>query len=119
MRPSGNHAQSAILRSILATAGLSVPDRQKPILVVEDVRSTDWASATFVGATHDFDLRIEGEETAVAAAVARIAAELPECDIALSGHIVAEIVVLPGEMLVTADYMVSRSLTVNALTIRD
>ena len=95
MRPNGNHAQAAILRSIVAIAGLYGVDRKKPICIVEDARSTDWASATFVGATHDFVLRIEGEAGAVAAAIAKIAAELPEYDIALSGHIVAEIVVLP------------------------
>jgi hypothetical protein len=119
MRPSGNHAQAAIVRSIVAIAGLSDADRQKPMLIVEDVRSSDWASATFVGATHDLVLRIEGEAAAVAAASEKIETELPEYDIVLSGHIVAEIVVLPGETLVTDDYMVSKLLTVNALVIQD
>jgi len=119
MRPSGNHIHSAILRRIMAIAGLSEPDRQKPILIVEEIRSSDWASATFVGATHDFDLRIQGGAEAVAAAVARLEADLSECDIALSGHIVAEIVILPGKETITDVYMISKSLTVNALTICD
>ena len=119
MRPTGNHARSAILRSVMAIAGDCASDRKKPIVVVEDACSTDWASATFVGATHDFALRIEGEALAVTAAVGRIVAQLPEYEIALSGHIVAEIVVLPGKLRITNDHIVSKSLTVNALMIRD
>ncbi len=115
----GNHTELTILRAVTAVAGLSNSDRQKPILIVEEIRSSDWASATFVGKLHAFDLRIEGAALAVATAMTALESGLADRDIAIGGQIVAEIAVLPGDCRVTTDNMVSKSLTVNALTIRD
>lgn len=95
MRPVRTHVQAAILRAIAAEAGLDGTDRQKPILVIEDLVSTDWASATFVGAQHVITVRVAGEAGAVAAAIDRMVAGLPERDMPICGHIVAEIAATP------------------------
>ena len=116
MRAMGNHREIAILRAVAGLAGLntvsgrdiSSPDRQKPIMVVEEIRSTDWASATFAGAIHDFALRIEGTVAAVAAAIGALT-DLADQDIPMSGHFVAEIAMVPGVLVNITDDMVSQS----------
>jgi hypothetical protein len=130
MRTIGNHREMAILRAVAGLAGLaevsmaasgstvSLENRQKPILVIEEIRSTDWASATFAGAIHEFELRIEGIAAHVAAALEALAG-LPDLEIPMSGHFVAEIGMVPGAQFNISDNMVSQTLTVNALTIID
>lgn len=119
MRPVGNHVHAAILRAIVAEAGLDGMDRKKPILVVEQVSSVDWASATFIGARHDFEIRISGNLEAVEDAARRLVTGLPDRDIPIAGQIVAEI----GATLVNEDKrnvnMSVITLIVNALTIVD
>lgn len=118
-RPIRNHVQAAILRAIAAEAGADSSDREKPILIVEDVRSTDWASATFVGARHQIDIRLDGAPEAAAIMADRLTSRLPERDIPICGHIVAEI----AATLVRIDKqnvnMKSYRLSVNVLTIID
>lgn len=117
MRPLGNHVQAAILRGVTDVMGAA--DREKPTLVIEEVRSREWASATFVGAVHEFDLRIEGDADAVASAVAVLCDCLPEQEIAITGHIVAELAVIPGAQHIITANMITKTLTVNALTVID
>jgi hypothetical protein len=124
MRPVGNHVHAAILRAIVAEAGTDESDREKPILVIEEIRSNDWASATFVGACHEIDIRFDGKAAAVAAAVDRLVSGLPERDIPICGHIVAEIAATPthAQTVNTTEQKVNLSqarLTVNVLTILD
>nr|WP_310523934.1 hypothetical protein [Polymorphobacter sp.] len=119
MRPNANHVQSALLRAITAQAGLVANNRQKAILIVEQIISSDWASATFLGATHDFALRLDGDPLVVNAAVAALHDGLAERDIPVAGHIVAEIAVRSDPVVCINNSMVSISLTVNALTIID
>ncbi|VXC42458.1 hypothetical protein [Sphingomonas sp. AX6] len=68
------------------------------------VRSSDWqrwASATFAGARHELLLELPDIEAA-----ARWLAALPEADIPIRGHLVADAIVLrthgEGDMLVVA-----------------
>lgn len=119
MRPPGNHIVAALLRGITDQAGLDPVDRKKPILVIETIVSNDWASATFVGARHQLDLRLDGAPAAVATALAALVAGLPELEFAIAGHIVAEINVEAGLCARIAESMVKQSLTVNVLTIID
>jgi hypothetical protein len=118
MRPSGNHVAAALLRAISACGGVSTVDRQKPTMIVEEIVSTDWASATFVGATHAFSLRFEGDGVWVAETF-RALEGLPEREIAIPGHIVAELVATPGPTQHMDDNMIAKNLTVNVLTIID
>lgn len=95
MRDPIGHAATRILREIDVLLRIDDNDRQKPSLIVEDVRSVDWASLTFPGQRHDFDLRIEGECDTVASALFRLADELAEREIAISRQFVADIRVIP------------------------
>lgn len=119
MRTIGNHIQAAILRAVTSLAGTSATDREKAMMLIAEIRSADWASATFVGATHAIDLRFEGPAAAVAAAVDRLVAGLADCEIPIAGHIVAEIAVEQGAGWSISNHVISKCLTVNALTIVD
>jgi hypothetical protein len=119
MRPICNHVQMAIMRAIAGEVDVDSADRIKPILIVEDVRSIDWASATFVGARHEIDVRLTGEPDAVAAAVERLIQQLPEREIPIAGHIVAEIAATPVSRIRPNLNLTDRHLTVNVLTIID
>ena len=119
MRTITGHIENALLRAIADVAGLDGIDRQKPIMIIEAIRTEEWASATFIGMTHAFDLRIEGLAVAVDAAVAALEAKLAQREVAMAGQIVAEIGILPGDTKVTGDHMISKALTVNVITIRD
>lgn len=85
------HPANAILRAIADLIRIGADDRQKPIIVIEDVCSTDWASITFSGQRHVFELRLEGDADAVAAAIGYLTLVLPDHDLPLTGHFVAEI----------------------------
>jgi hypothetical protein len=61
-----------------------------PDIIIEEIASVDWASLTFVGRLHRFELRIEGEAPEVAAACAALEAALPEAELAGSGHLLAQ-----------------------------
>jgi hypothetical protein len=119
MRPVGNHVHAAILRAIAAEAGTDSDDREKPILIIEEIRMTDWASATFVGARHEIDVRLDGEPGAIALALERLTSRLPERDIPISGHIVAEIAATPVNTSKQKVNLRTCCLTVNVLTITD
>jgi hypothetical protein len=119
MRPFGNHVHVALLRAIAFEAGLDGGDREKPILIVEEIRSVDWASATFIGARHEIDLRFEGPAAAVAAAADRLVEALPDADIPICGHIVAEIAAAPVNTAKQKVNISAGRLRVNVLTIVD
>lgn len=74
-RGSG-HPGATILRAIAELVRIGVGDREKPMMIIEDSRSTDWASITFTGQRHEFDLRFEGDADGVGAAVAHLRAAL-------------------------------------------
>ncbi len=119
MRGTTGAAANAILRQIGALARIDGLDRQKPILIIEDIRSVDWASLTFVGERHEFDLRLEGESGAVTEAMARIEATLGDCEFALAGRFLAEVSVDIGDGLALRDGGAARQFRVDALSIRD
>ena len=111
---------NAVLRQIALVARLDGTDRQKPILIVEEIRSADWASLTFEGQRHEFDLRLEGEAGEVAAAVTRLEADLAEAEIPLGRGFVAEVRIIAGDCRTLAQAgHVARQLRIEALSIRD
>lgn len=117
------HAATRILREVQNLVRIGGNDREKPIVVIEEIRTTDWASVTFVGQRHELDLRIVGEADAVAAAMVRLAEDLAEHDIPIAGHFIAEIHVIPA-MAVAASPLqpnghVSLPLCIAALVLRD
>lgn len=75
--------------TLLARALVADAARYGLALVVRDWRAHPWASATFVGARHVATLAVTGD---AAAWLAR----LPEADVPLRGHLVADLVVRAG-----------------------
>lgn len=107
MRPRCDRAQAAILR---ATASIALGHGAR--LVIEELRSRDWASLTLAGARHELDIRLDG--AGAGAALADVAARLPHENILIHGQLLAELVVEPG----TADDD-GVALTITALVIND
>jgi hypothetical protein len=89
MRTQTDRSQAAILR---ATAALAAPLGAR--LVIEELRSRDWASLTLTGARHELDVRLDG--AGAQAALAHLMAELPNASLSIPGRILAELVVEPG-----------------------
>ncbi|KAB7646189.1 hypothetical protein [Polymorphobacter fuscus] len=115
-----SHVANAIRRRIDELVASDTVDREKPTLIVEACRQTDWASLTFVGALVELDLRLEGGREAVAAAIATLCNRLPDSDIPVAGHFVADIQVVAGaDATFAAGDGVVRTLRIEALCIRD
>lgn len=116
------HVATRLLREIEALVRIGDNDRQKPSVIVEEIRSTDWASLTFVGQRHALDLRLEGEADAVAAVLTRIVETLAEHEIPIAGHFVADIRIIPGPprdaSCATHGYC-CQPMTIEALVLRD
>jgi hypothetical protein len=123
MRNAANHVHAAVLRAVAAITGIDPLDREKPAIIpamiVESITSQDWASLTFVGATHAIALRLEGDAEAIARMTLCLAARLPGHDIPLAGQIVADIAVMCSPVSNRVGNIVTQSLTVNLLTIQD
>ncbi len=117
------HVATAILREIGAMTRIGSADRQKPMLVIEELRAFDWASVTFVGQRHEMDLRLDGDADVVAAAMVRLGDDLAAADIAMAGHFIAEIRVIPGDRLAHEPgqmvEIVRQPLRIEALVLRD
>lgn len=123
MQRIGQHPATAILRSINELVRIGLSDREIPIVVVEEIRTTEWASITFTGLRHEFDLRLEGDQDRVGAALAHLTDRLGEIDVPMAGHFLAEIAVAtvaaseaiaggaPGQQ--------GQRLRIEALTVRD
>lgn len=69
--------------------------RAGAIPVIEQLRSTPWASATFSGARHRLTLRFAGDDAQAAAT--RVARDLDCAEFDLGRHILADIVVLESK----------------------
>ncbi len=119
MRPIASHLETLLLRAVADAAGIASPDRQKTVMIVEELLSRDWASVTFVGVLHELRLRLEGPAAETRAAATLLAASIGERDIALPGHFVAEIEVTARAAVVMPEDMIAISLTVNSLVLRD
>jgi|GEM_PF-3918303 len=96
MRIIKSHVEAALLRGIAGAARLDADDREKPIMIVEEVLTEDWASATFLGARITIALRFEGEAAAVEAAFAELGERLQDWEFRLAGQIVADIGLVSG-----------------------
>jgi len=116
-------AQKPLLRAICRIMAREivesqVPAGKTPSLVVEAIWCEDWASATYSGQRHRFELRLDGGHREVDDAVAAIAAKLGEVDVDVPGHIVAEFQLVE---VATVDVGSTMSVVIvcEALTIED
>ena len=119
MRTLTGPVANAILRQIGVLVRIDPNDREKPILIIEDIESVDWASLTFVGQRHIFTLRLEGPAAAISAAQAQLGAALASSEIALAGGFVAEICADAGDCRALPDGRTAWQFRVEALSIRD
>lgn len=116
MRPLTAGASGPLLRAIAALVQQS-EDISPPRLTVEEIETRDWASATFIGATHRLALRIDGPPGSVRDAMSRLE-EVGEIEIAVPGHIVADVALVRGTMEEDRD-CVTQSFTITALVVED
>jgi hypothetical protein len=84
------------------------------VLAVETLEETDWASVTFTGARHRLRVTLEGEGAVGAAA--DFLERLPDLDLPMPGHIVADIALVAEERRDSGRYA---ALELEALTIED
>jgi hypothetical protein len=101
MRPVLTGGQGALLRSLSRWLEAERVGRDLPLLVVESLESEAWASATFAGARHQLDVRIEGDRAIMAAA--GIAGRLGEAELLVPGAIVADVALVHQETSMGAD----------------
>lgn len=82
-------ATSALIAALRGAAGETAG------FAIEEVRSRGWASVTFSGARHELALRLEGEQAEAAAQ--RLLAGMDAAEIALDGHILADLSLVSEE----------------------
>ena len=109
MRIAMSGAASALLRALVARAGVS-RDR----ILLTEAQSIDWQSLTFTGERHHIDLRVTG--TDASAVVERMCAGLADAEFSIPGVIVADVGIL-GQPHRAADGSVT--IRIEALTISD
>lgn len=84
MRLPMSPAASGLLRELVSRGAC---DRDRILLI--DVTSVEWQSLTFVGERHRLEVRVTGPDAPEI--VHRIGEGLEDADLAVSGHIVADI----------------------------
>lgn len=116
----------AALVHLLEQAILLVTDRSiepaaqpaQPSVTLERFDTQPWASATFEGHRHEFDLLIAGPEDAVdGLGSAMIRGFLGE-EFSLGGHVLADIQHLDSDKLVDGDGASALRISFEALTVR-
>jgi hypothetical protein len=102
-----NDATTEFLRCISGNFG-------KFGMVVEEIKSRSWASATFAGARHELSFRIAGE--GAAAAADDFLAHLSATEFEMRGHIMADISLVSDER---TDGDEEIRISLEALTVED
>lgn len=82
-RPERRDAHGRLAAALLALAGEGTR--------LDEAGARPWCSATFIGAQHWFTLLMTGADAAARAD--RLAAAVPEANLAIPGHIVADVTV--------------------------
>ena len=100
-------ASTELLRAVRKRAGTGAN------LIIEDIRSRPWASATFSGARHQLAFRLDGEEAEDVAD--RFLADIEAAEFPLRGHVMADVAVIARDRL---DDGVMR-IRIEALTVED
>lgn len=89
-----------------------------PDLVVEELASTDWASLTFSGRLHRFELRLEADAVAALdAACAALEAALPEAEGTDGRNLLAQAGLVACRPVPAALDRAARRLVIEALTL--
>lgn len=107
MRGAAINSHSALERALLA--GLTPAS-----VMIESDRETAWASATFSGTRHYFDMTVSGCNAIAAAA--NLGTMISENRVAIAGHVVADIL-LSAHQLVQSSNTPLVVLGIEALTV--
>lgn len=91
----------------------------RPSLSIESFDSEPWASLTFTGTRHSLDVRLDGAGSDVEQALAHLQDSLPDTDLGLTGHFLAEIQITETETEISEDGRTSLCLRLEALTIEE
>lgn len=91
----------------------------RPVLVIEELCETPWASLTFSGTRHRLDLRLHGSVQAVEEAVDALRAWTDEPDPVPGGHFLAEVQVTETAREVGGCGRMLLCLRLDALTIEE
>lgn len=102
-----NDSTSALLRAIRGRF-------EDLRMTIEEVRSRNWASATFTGARHELTFRVEGARANAAADT--FLADLGAAEFSLRGHILADIALVSEERHDGAEAV---TISLEALTVED
>jgi hypothetical protein len=136
MRPGLANANGRMVRALQARLGLPggieaaaglLPDPEAPfdtppglpLLVIEDLHETPWASLTFSGTRHHLELRLDGHAQAVAEAADTLSCWAEDADPLPGGHFLAEVQVTETAREVGEGGRMSLCLRLNALTIEE
>lgn len=134
MRPVGCSAHRALLVAIRSAiladpwfegwtglSGSSGPDAKKagPALILEDFAWEPWASLTYTGARHRFELRLDGPMAIVEQAQDRLEALFASGDLPLAGQFLADFAIGEKEGEVRQDGTMQLSISLEALTLED
>jgi hypothetical protein len=101
-----------------STAPWNLPD-EPPILVIEHLQETPWASLTFNGTRHHLELRLDGDAQAVEEAADALATWTDEPDPLPGGHFLAEVQVTETAREVGGYGRMRLCLRLDALTIEE
>ena len=85
-------------------------------VMIESDRETPWASATFSGTRHYFDMTVSGNDAIAAAA--NLGTMISEDRVSIAGHVIADIL-LSSHQLVQSSNMPIVVLGIEALTVSD
>jgi hypothetical protein len=136
MRPGLATSNGRLVRALQARLGLpgglaaaerllpcepppwDLPD-EPPVLVIEQLEETPWASLTFSGTRHHLELRLDGTAQAVAEAVEALATWTDEPDPLPGGHFLAEVQVTETAREVGGCGRMRLCLCLDALTIEE
>lgn len=90
-----------------------------PLLVIEDLQETPWASLTFNGTRHHLDLRLSGSAQAVEEAADALSTWTEEADPLPGGHFLAEVQITETAREIGGTGRMLLCLRLDALTIEE
>lgn len=90
-----------------------------PLLVIEDLQESPWASLTFTGTRHHLELRLSGSEQAVEEAASALSTWTDEADPLPGGHFLAEVQITETAREIGGTGRMLLCLRLDALTIEE
>jgi hypothetical protein len=85
-------------------------------VMIESDRETPWASATFSGKRHYFDMTVSGNDAIAAAA--NLGTMISEDRVYIAGHVIADIL-LSSHQLIQSSHIPTVVIGIEALTVID